>query len=1748
MSQEKGLVKRRLASVFIIWWLIWGGFFGFLIFEKVSDDISVEAANIIVDWQGAGDYTTIQNAIDNAQPGDTVYVWAGEYKENVKVDKSVTLMGNGTSNTTINGNKNGDVIYISADWVNITGFNITDSRIAFGSAGIELNNVENCSIYNNNISNNYLGIYLVSAINNSINNNNITSNGYLGIYLTNSANDNTIANNSCDLNNYFGIYISQSNSNKIINCTCSEVWYGIYISNSDNNQIINTTCNTTNYYGLYISLSNHNTITNVTCNSNGYDGINFYSANYNVISNCTLNWNKYYGLNLRYSGYNNFFNNSMVECGIGIDGDLLEYWNSHSIKKGNFVNNKPVYYLKNQTKMIITQPTGQIILANCTNITIENYNLSKCSVGVQAGFSMNITLFNITSNNNYFGIYFYETHNNNITNCTSNWNDYHGMYLYYSEKNTITNSTCNNNNEYGIYLYYGENSIIRNSTCNQNNKYGIYIYYSSFSSIINTTCNMNKQYGINFRNSNYPTIIKSTSNKNVLYGIYLYYSWNSLITDTTSSWNGNTGLWIERGDSHRLYNNTCSNNQYGIYLNSINTITINNCTSNSNDYIGIYTWFSSSISITNSTCNFNNESGIQISRYEYHKLINNNCSNNKNGTYLDQVFNSNIFNNTFESNSFNGIYIYNSNENILEGNNFNNNSVGINLSRGGNICSIINTSISNSKLFDIHIYQNSHATALNCSLDWSKINYTDSISTLTVQWFLQAYVIDDLSVPVSDANVTVKDKDSNIIYSGLTNGFGFVRWIICNEYVEDKSGKTSTFTPHNISVTKKAHENSWAVPEPLMNESKNVYVILPRDITPPEPPSDLIFTFVSGSHINFTWTQLITDDVYGYNIYINDTGSSSKFHLFGSTNKTFFNATGLMEKTLYYFRIKSFDDVPLESTALEGFNKTFDLTPPNPPSLIKLSAFGGTYLNMTWAGSSSSDVQGYQIFVNDTGSTTDFNFLINTTFNYFNHTSLVEETVYIYLVRAYDDVPHYSINISIVATTLDITAPMPPSSLAVKNVGGYGMTLSWDPSSDSDVTGYHIFINDTGVGASGPFHKLFTLPVSTTQIIIPGLIEETTYYFTIVAFDEVPNDSVYSEVISGTTLDVTAPRAPTGLTATAISDREIDLNWDANTEQDIDGYLIYMNASGQGAWGEFHLIQMVSGMDTEYTVTGLIEQVTYYFKIKAFDEVPNNSLFSNIAYETVPDISPPSIPTGLNVSNPTNNSLKVSWEANPESDVIGYLLFRAKSISSTFISLQAEPIVNSNYIDNGLDENTTYYYKVRAIDDFDLKSGFSDIAMGKTLYGQLPPEINKSIEDFEIMEDSYDDSSINLFEWFKDVNGDKLEFECKGNKHIDVRIYDKNGTVILIPDKNWNGFEILTFIATDGLNNTTDDVMITITPVNDAPVHPEIISPEVNIELEFGIGLTFKGTCDDPDLPYGDKLTFNWYSDLSGTLGNKEIIENVILPIGDHIITMEVSDLPGEKAFVNIQVHIFKSPTYDTDGDKMPDIWESSFELNPNNPNDAIKDSDKDTLLNIDEYNNNTNPNEPDTDFDGLFDVEEILEYYTNPTNPDTDNDTYSDGEEVANGTDPLNPLENPLTQKKGVYKPSQELNVLVVIISVVIIIILILLLLIAFIYVINLRKELSHMVTKIPSSTRSFDKRKIMRPKKRKLKEKFDEDEDEYLEDEWGGEEDYEEWPEEEWEEEEYEEPEYWDEEELTIKNEEKVEEWDEKEWSEED
>ncbi|MDO9537967.1 MAG: right-handed parallel beta-helix repeat-containing protein, partial [Thermoplasmata archaeon] len=146
-----------------------------------GSDPTMTPINIVENANTSIQYGTIQAALDAASSGNILNVWAGTYNENIVIGKALTLTGNGSANTIINGGGSGNAVTIKASGVKFNGFNVTGGA----SAGILLYTVQNCTIENDTVVGNGDGIYLKGSSNNIIKNNNVKNNA-LGLRTANS--------------------------------------------------------------------------------------------------------------------------------------------------------------------------------------------------------------------------------------------------------------------------------------------------------------------------------------------------------------------------------------------------------------------------------------------------------------------------------------------------------------------------------------------------------------------------------------------------------------------------------------------------------------------------------------------------------------------------------------------------------------------------------------------------------------------------------------------------------------------------------------------------------------------------------------------------------------------------------------------------------------------------------------------------------------------------------------------------------------------------------------------------------------------------------------------------------------------------------------------------------------------------------------------------------------------------------------------------------------------------------------------------------------------------------------------------------------------------------------------------------------------------------------------------------------------------------------------------------------------------
>ena len=314
-----------------------------------------------------GNYSSIQDAINDANNGDTVYVYNGTYWGNIVVNKSINLIGECKDTTYIEWYSSIDVVInISADWVYISGFSIpwgeynavgiysdyntfSGNNINYLDIGIEINSNYNI-ISDNNISNCNNGIILKnSSIGNSILDNNISSSRECSLWLD-SSNNNTIMGNIISWNDMQGLRVRDSHNNTISDNIISWTQFGFDVSYSHDNSIINNYFENNTHDLALLHNSNNNTVSGNTfldthcCRSIRIDNSSYNHFDNNIIRNGGIN-----AINICDNSNNNIITGNIISRTKGFHRDGIIIWYSccnNKIINNTFIRNRYGIYIE----------------------------------------------------------------------------------------------------------------------------------------------------------------------------------------------------------------------------------------------------------------------------------------------------------------------------------------------------------------------------------------------------------------------------------------------------------------------------------------------------------------------------------------------------------------------------------------------------------------------------------------------------------------------------------------------------------------------------------------------------------------------------------------------------------------------------------------------------------------------------------------------------------------------------------------------------------------------------------------------------------------------------------------------------------------------------------------------------------------------------------------------------------------------------------------------------------------------------------------------------------------------------------------------------------------------------------------------------------------------------------------------------------------------------------------------------------
>lgn len=488
----------------------------------------------------------------------------------------------------------------------------------------------------------------------------------------------------------------------------------------------------------------------------------------------------------------------------------------------------------------------------------------------------------------------------------------------------------------------------------------------------------------------------------------------------------------------------------------------------------------------------------------------------------------------------------------------------------------------------------------------------------------------------------------------------------------------------------------------------------------PAAPRELAARGVSTSEIDLRWIGV--DRATGYRIERRRDGSADPFAQIaevGADATAYQDKSNLAPGTTYIYRVRAFNAAGNSPYSNTAFSSTFpaELGPgevPAAPRELVARAVSASQINLQWA-----DVLGetnYKIERREAGTdawTQIAQVGANVT-QYQDKTGLKPNTGYIYRVRAGNEAGNSPYSNLADARTFAVEEPHVPAApreLVARAVSRSEIDLRW--IGVDGATGYRI--ERRRDGSTEAFRQIAEVGAGvTTYADKSELLPGTTYIYRVRAFNAVGN-SDYSNTAFATTFPAEptpgeVPAAPRELTARAVSASQINLTW-----ADVAGETVYKIERRQGGTDTWTQIASVNAGVTRYEdKTGLKPNTVYVYRVRAANAA-GNSPYSNLADAKTFAVEQPGVPAApreLAARAVSSSQINISWVDT--TNELGYKLERRRDGTDDPWRVVAELGANATrYEDKGLAANTTYIYRLRAINGVG-SSAYSNVAAAKT--------------------------------------------------------------------------------------------------------------------------------------------------------------------------------------------------------------------------------------------------------------------------------------------------------------------------------------------------------------------------------------------------------------------------------------------------
>ncbi|MDL2280639.1 fibronectin type III domain-containing protein [Selenomonadales bacterium OttesenSCG-928-I06] len=434
-------------------------------------------------------------------------------------------------------------------------------------------------------------------------------------------------------------------------------------------------------------------------------------------------------------------------------------------------------------------------------------------------------------------------------------------------------------------------------------------------------------------------------------------------------------------------------------------------------------------------------------------------------------------------------------------------------------------------------------------------------------------------------------------------------------------------------------------------------------------PNNIQAQGISVSEIRITWSA--TQGAFFYKIYRSMFFDGDYIQVGTSTSTSFINQN-LASDTEYFYKVQAVGDSGESVLAGPVLGKTNAILIPTGLEATPLSS---SSIIVTWSATAGAIL--YFVY-RSTFQNGNYELATTTPNTSFTDTGLDANTTYYYKVAAYNGSEIGLMAGPVSATTFSDNPPQPPLNVVARALSQTSIIVSWSPVNNADL--YYVYRSDS---ENGTYSLVGITP--TTNYTDTGLNPGTTYYYKVASLNNSTGLGALSNFTNATTFSLGVPQ---NVVAQAQSQSTILVTWDP-----VEGavsYFVYRSLSPEGPY------EFVAGTTIpEYLDTGLTSSTTYFYKVAVFADGFTGQMSDYADATTWPEPPDPHAPDNLHAEAVSSSGINVTWSEVP--DVEGYLVYRSLSPDGPFELIATT--TDTEYLDEGLSPNTTYYYKVASFVD-----------------------------------------------------------------------------------------------------------------------------------------------------------------------------------------------------------------------------------------------------------------------------------------------------------------------------------------------------------------------------------------------------------------------------------------------------------------